>query len=568
MTDATPFNKQAQVAEILSWSALLLINVYFWGLKSFSFSWESGDEAIYAYMSWAALDHGAIPYKDYFFSHPIFQLIWAIPHFAVWGFSAVSVKAIPLAASSLTSVFLFLISKKRIGLLGAVASALFFLNTFSLLRSSSYWTGVHESVLLATIGLWLYFCKKPLWAGILLALGVGTGTYILPAALLVGFLCFLEGEESFKKFSLSFLSLWASIQVLGTLLGGSDYWKAVYVYHFQKPEARQPAWRDTAQHFFQDFSLFWLGFFGFGLSIIQKSETAKQNSKKRNPFLLIRIRNYIEARPAQATAWIGAAWAVGYLIFLQLLKKRFSFYYQLVYPGLALGLGYLAQQFWIWAKDFHLASKKTLALRCLVFFLILLGYSFYLPAFKAFNSGFFRKKDQNLVWKNSQFSWANSIFKSCCWSGVALQGKLYSNAQEILMRQPNTEQRLRKLADYVKANSTPNETLFGDSITVGLVALLAERRLEKDFADTNTMRFTSKITSAEEAIREIDNPSLKFVLVSSQKGIDKKTGLEKVNYQRFASVREFRVWLDAHFKEAFSVPTGKNGALLLLERVR
>lgn len=576
MSDSSGADRRALVADVLSWTALFLINLYFLGLKSFSFHWESGDEAIYAYMSWAALDHGAIPYRDYFFSHPLFQLVWSIPHFAIWGFTGTTVKAIPIAASCLTSVFLFLICKKRIGNVAAVVGSLFFLNTFSLLRSSGYWTGVHESVLLATIGLWFYFSKRSILAGIFLALGVGTGTYILPAALLVGLLCYLEGNESFKKYRLSFFSIWFATQMVGTLLGGANYWKAVYLYHFQKPEARQPAWRDTVQHFFQDFSLFWLGFFGFGLSLFQGFQKNEKNPKKRNPFLLIRIRNFMEARPAETTAWIGAAWSLGYLVFLQLLKKRFSFYYQLVYPGLVLGLGFLAQQFYVWLKDSvkglnqsNLAlDRRNLALRSFVIFLICLGYLLYTPAFKSFNSGFFRKRDQTLVWKDSPFKWANSFFKFCCWSNVALEGKLYSNPQEILLRQPNMEQRLRRLAEFVKNNSHPDDTLFGDSITVGIVALLSERRLERDFADTNTMRFTSKITPAEEAIREIDNPTLKYVLVNSQKVVDKKTGQERTNYQRFASIKEFRKWLDSNFKVAFSVPSGKNGAYLLLERIR
>ena len=66
-------DKVSLILDVVSWVGLGFMLVFFWGLKSFSFQWEPGDEAIYLYMSWAALDHGAIPYKDYFFAHPPFQ---------------------------------------------------------------------------------------------------------------------------------------------------------------------------------------------------------------------------------------------------------------------------------------------------------------------------------------------------------------------------------------------------------------------------------------------------------------------------------------------------------------
>lgn len=573
MDNASTQKKTSIVFDVLSWMSLVLMLIFLWGLKSFSFRWETGDEAIYLYMSWAALDHGAIPYRDYFFAHPPFQLVWSIPFFAVFGFNPVSTKALPLVATSLTAVVLFLISKRKLGRVAAVSSAFLFLTAFSVLRSTTFWTGIHESVFLAVLGLWFFFQKKPVWAGACLAMGTCTGMYILPASLLLAALSELEDRETLKKYLKSFLGIWGFTQLAGLILGGSDYLRSVYLFHFRKPEAKQSAWRDTLQQFFNCFSLFWWGLIGIWLAFLNKTNQ-RVPKKKRNPFFMIRLRNYIFEDEKFSVAFIGGVWALGYLVFLHLLKKRFGFYYHLVFPGLALCAGYLAQQIFEWVLMMvnQIRTEKTLkwdqnlAFRLIFIVFLFSGYALYRPSFEAYNPNAYRKTDQEMKWKDSPWPVANSFFKWCCWDSVALAGLDYGNPQEILYRQGELFKPLNALADYVSQNSKESDTLFGDSVTVGLVALLSNRRLEKDFADTNTMRFLSKITPAEEAIREIDNPSLKYVLVAAQMKKDKTTGDERYVYQRFASVKGFRDWIDSNFKVALTVPTSKKNAYLLFER--
>jgi len=574
MQDKSASDRVNLILDIFSWGLLGLMLIFLWGLKSFSFQWEPGDEAIYLYMSWAALDHGAIPYRDYFFAHPPFQLVWSVPFFAVFGFNPVAAKALPLVASSLTGILIFLMSKKKIGRVAAVSSAFLFLTAFSLLRSTTFWTGVHESVLLATLGLWFFLKKKPSWAGICLALGVCTGTYILPAALLIGALAAIDERETLKKYGRALLSVWGFTQLTGLILGGSEYLRSVYLFHFQKPEAKQSAWRDTIQHFFMNFSLFWVGLNGLWLALVERKNRLANSKQKRNPFFLIRLRHFIFDDERFLVAFIGGAWAIGYLVFLHLLKKRFSFYYHLVFPGLALSSGYLAQQVFEWVlfsikelkTDFSIRWNANLAFRLMTIILLVGGYALYRPAYEALLPGSIRKKDQEMKWKDSPIPIANSFFKWCCWDSVALAGVEYGNPQETLFRNGDFFRPLNTLTDFISQHSTENDTLFGDSITVGLVALLSNRRLEKDFADTNTMRFTSKITPVEEAIKAIDNPSLKYVLVSAQKTGDGTKGQEAYRYHRFASVPGFRKWLESNFKIALEVPLARNRSYLLLEK--
>jgi len=553
----------SQRKNILAWGVFSVFLIYIWGLKSFSFHWETGDEAIYVYLSWAFLDHGALPYKDYFFAHPPLQILWAVPHFALFGFNPISVKTIPLISLSLTSLLLFLIGLKKLGRTGAIVTALSFLSAYTLLRSTGFWTGIHESILWATFGLWLFFQEKPLLSGVALALGVGTGTYILPAALLVGALCFIRDSSQGKKFSFGFLLVWGILQIMGLLLGGKSYWQGVYAYHFQKPEAKQPAWRDSLLHFFENFTLFSAGLVGFFIAFFEQLKKLKKS-----------LQVFLFENEKASVALIGAIWALGYIAFLHLLNKRFSFYYNLCMLGFALGAGFLAQDLVDYVKSHFKKDRKNrffsenLIYPLLTTSLLLIGYLSHQFFFKTYFPKVFRSKDQEMKWVGSPIPLANSFFKWCCWDSMALAGKRYGTAKELLYRQTDLFQSFNQLSDYVYEHSSKKDKLFGDSISAGILAVLSKRQLIQNFADTNTMRFTSGATKPEEAISEIDRPDLKFVLVTGSPKRDAKTGQISNVYLRFASLVPFRRWLDNNFRLVLQVPLGSGSYFYLLERNR
>lgn len=548
----------SQRKTLLAFAMLFLALLFVWGLKSFSFRWETGDEAIYTYLSWAALDHGSLPYKDYFFAHPPLQLLWAIPHFALFGFQPVAIKSIPLISLSLTALFLFLIGLKKLGRTGALVTALSFLGAYTLLRSAGFWTGIHESVMWATVGLWLFFEERPLLSAIALALGVGTGTYILPAALLVGSLFWVQDPKKGKKYLLGFLTVWGAIQLLGTYLGGKSYWQSVYAYHFKKPEAKQPAWKDSLLHFFENFPLFWTGICGFVIASVEQLKFLKKG-----------LRPFLFENSKKSVALVGLAWAFGYLIFLHLLNKRFSFYYNLCMPGLALGAGFLAQDLmdylFLPSQSRVLFLRKNWLYPLFTSVFIVSGLLASSSLFKFYVPGAFRAKDQEMKWLDSPIPLANYFFKWCCWDSVALAGKKYGAAKELLYRQTDSFRAFNKISDYIIEHSSRNDRIFGDSISTGLIALLSKRQIIDDFADTNTMRFTSGVTPPSLAISQIDRPELKFVLVSgrpSQKLSDKKP----IIYHRFASRPEFRKWLDGNFRIVLRVPLSSKNYYYLMER--
>ncbi len=141
----------------------------------------------------------------------------------------------------------------------------------------------------------------------------------------------------------------------------------------------------------------------------------------------------------------------------------------------------------------------------------------------------------------------------------------YSTTQEILYHESRFFEKAEDLAEYVEANTGEDQTIFGDSSTAGIVALLSGRRLAADFADTNTMRFRSKITSVDETIKKVEADDLALVLVSA--GYRRTRGGKSVlRYGRFASMPEFRRWLDEKYEEAYRVRDRTKGMFILLKR--
>ncbi len=90
----------ASVPDLLAWGGLLLAVGWFLLIKSYCFHWQVSDENIYYYMAWAAVDHGALPYRDFFFAHPPLHLLPGIAAFALFGFGPFTAPACPSAPPS------------------------------------------------------------------------------------------------------------------------------------------------------------------------------------------------------------------------------------------------------------------------------------------------------------------------------------------------------------------------------------------------------------------------------------------------------------------------------------
>ncbi len=560
--------------DVLTWGLLAGLALFFLVLKSFSLHWQVGDENIYFYMAWATLDHGALPYHDYFFAHPPGHLIPGILWFALSGFGPMTARLIPVVASLVSAWFLFRLCRRRLGRVGAVAAVFLFLTAYSLLRASSHWTGINLSVMWVAIGLYYLFEKKMGIAGACMAMGVGTGNYVLPAAVMTGMLAFVSSRREGLRYLGAFAALWTAIQGLGLCLAGGEYIDAVYRDHFNKPQAAGASWKMTARVFTDNFALFLGLVLGLASTWVSRQAEASQETKDSVwQRFWAHWRRWLWQDEARGLARDGALWTCGYLVNIALLPRVFPFYFLLLFPAMAMTGGYAAKIFQSQAADLirHWRQgsrtwRRKLAWVLLVMLVVGVAYGFRLTTQRALLPDYVRRSDRPMQWADGALpGFANALLRACCWEDRARAFAEYGTVTEILFHESQYFEQAQALASYVQEHSRPEQVIFGDSATAGLVALLSKRRLVADFADTNTLRFRSGLTSVASTIAKIDAADLAFVLVSGRPVRD-SAGRSQVRYGKFASVPGFRSYLDKHFRIAYQVRDRTKGWYFLLAR--
>jgi len=571
--------------QVVSWSLFGLLVLFFLMLKSFSFHWQVGDENIYFYMAWAGVDHGALPYADYFFAHPPLHLLPGIFVFGLLGFGPITVRLIPIGATLVGAFFLFLLARRQIGRLGAVATVFLYLTAFSLIRASTHWTGINLSVMWVVIGLWAWQREKPATAGVLMALGVCTGSYVWPAAIMTGMLAILRSKRDGLRFIIGFAVPWAAVQLICLIIGGQSYLQSVYSYHVKKPEASGASWKMSARVFTDNFALFLGALLGPLMAWLdkrldsEKQELPAQSSKSKpsNSSILslfwVWWRERLLLDGARGIARIGALWTLGYIIFIGLLPKVYPFYFLLLFPGMALAGGYAFDRFFHHGFKLGTGYKtctkrwwENLAILGVIGLAVGIGFLARVPLQRSLLPKYVRTHDKPMKWSDGKLpGFVNRALRACCFDDVAKAFTEYGTVQEILYHESRYFEKAQQLADYVRSHSTPEQTIFGDSSTAGLIALLADRRLAADFSDTNTLRFRTGVTPPKEAIKRIDTPELKFIVVGGSLRRD-KSGRESARFRRFASLPAFSRFLNDNFQIAFRVADRTKGWFFLLER--
>ncbi len=568
----------------LTWAGFALVALGFLALKSFAFHWQVGDENVYFYMAWATAEHGALPYGDYFFAHPPLHLLPGVGLFALFGFGPVTGRLLPILASLLGAFFLFRLVWGRAGRVSALLTVLFYLGAFSLLRASSHWTGINLSVMWICVGLWalLGLKTRPLLAGLFFALGVGTGNYVLPAAVMAALLVLLRDPKEALRFLAGFIVPWLAIQVLGLALGGGAYWEGVYLYHFLKPVKEGVSRNMFVRVFGDNFILFlglllspvmaWLdGRLSKGSGLVSPTgDTTGEGAIWHRVWRWARLQLWQEE--VLSLMRVGAMWSLGYIFFIASLPRVFPFYFLLFFPAMACCAGLVVTR-----GGQHVAGLvrcrgkrdktwwETIVLLAVLVLFVALAGAVRVPLQRALLPKYVRSMDKPMRWSDSPLPMINSLFRACCWDDVAEAYQAYGTVQEVLYHESRYFGVAEELAVHVREHSRPEHTLYGDSSTAGLVALLAGRRLAGDEADSNTMRFTTGITPAEKLISEIDQADLKFVLVSGRV-LRSRDGQVRWRFGKFARLPAFAGWLRREFKFVRQVQDRTKGWYSLLER--
>jgi len=226
----------------------IIFTLLFFLTKLPSFAFKFSDENLYFYDSYL-LAENILPYRDFFFAHPPFQLLFLAFFVRLFYFSPILLKLLPILLNIFSAFFIFKISFKflKSSKLSLLAS-FFYLFSFVILTTSDYSTGIHlANCLFLTSLYFLQVKKKPFFAGFLSFLALFTRFYIAIAIFAVILYLFLlpagwRGKKTsfFKKdkyllsFTLTTLSFFIFANLFLIFALGQEYLQPVFLYHLKK----------------------------------------------------------------------------------------------------------------------------------------------------------------------------------------------------------------------------------------------------------------------------------------------------------------------------------------------
>jgi hypothetical protein len=156
-------------------------------------------------------------------------------------------------------------------------------------------------------------------------------------------------------------------------------------------------------------------------------------------------------------------------------------------------------------------------------------------------------------WREApRMGYINAVLRAALWEDEGVLGTHYSSLTHYLWHESEVFQAPVHAARYVRAHTPPGASLFGDSETVPLVALMTERRVCMDEADTNAMRFESGITDARGFIERMEKAPPTVVLAGRDRG--------------FVITSEFSDWLARQYDLVQTIDDPDHGEFDLYRR--
>ncbi len=269
--------------------------------------YDNVDENVYFYMG-SLISGGKMPYSDFFFAHPPLKIFVNAAIISLFGFNLLLLKAVPLASTIISAVFIYKIAKKRLGAVEALIAAALFLFSYRVMVESTYSLGMNLTTVFVVAGTYCWLSNKQLLGGMLFGLASITGLYSIVPFAVVAVLALVRDRKEFARLAAGFLIIFLATNLYFLSAAGEKYITSVYTYHLIKPEAAG----NTASLFLQLIKQNWLLLGSAMLSVL-----------------------FLSRKIAAPLAISGA-----YILFLSQLSRVFNFYLVLLLPFLAILGGY------------------------------------------------------------------------------------------------------------------------------------------------------------------------------------------------------------------------------------
>lgn len=551
--------------------ALALIFGSYLLLKVVGLHASDTDDNIYFYMA-RRFAQGAAPYRDFFFAHPPIHLVVPALVFGVAGFSLPLAKAIAPLAQVVAGVCLYLALRRASRPL-ALLAVLLHLTAYEVLMGSTDMDGENLMTAFLAAAVLLALRGRPLASGALAGLALGTGLYALAGAVALAVAFAGQSRRSFGLYAAGLagcIGLWAG--VFGAL-GGAGFVDGVVRYHLAKAPsgARVSLFASANPLAFVGAYLHNLGeFLGertFGKSVVYHASlyvgaalglgfaipaalraSAGDGAARRGGAR--RLWAALLSGTPQGAALLGGAGAILFLLQWAALNEVYDFYLVPMIAFLAIPAA------WALVRVGGLAAQASSPAGLLLPGLAGAAFCLHPALTRAVHDRLWpdelREKGRvvTYAWREpAAFAPAARLARALFFVDRRTKGEINPPYRHYLWNKSLTFSSAEEIAAYVRANSAADETITGASTPTPLVALLAERRVAADEADTNNKRFRSGLLSPREFWDRACADRVRFVLAAPRSRFTEETMERDPTARRwFAPVRVFEDRALRHFR--------------------
>jgi hypothetical protein len=249
--------------------------------------------------------------------------------------------------------------------------------------------------------------------------------------------------------------------------------------------------------------------------------------------------------------------ALFFLAVLLNMNRVWMYYFIPAFPFAAVGGGWLISIWYYGAKQLVKAalerqkpsiSQKELAGGGALFLAFLICW-YLSPALEKnldYYDGEVQKSGQERI---HSYTWRpglvpnriNEMVRSIFWSDDRVIGKRYSSFTYYLWHESRIFDIMDKVVEKIQEKTHKDGEIFGDSGTVPLFALLAERRIAANEVDTNIQRYKSGNADPGELIRRIDTPKTEMIILRNRFGVALLPEVRRLvaeKYEKILSIRD------------------------------
>ncbi|MCP4606650.1 MAG: glycosyltransferase family 39 protein [Proteobacteria bacterium] len=554
-TDADTAIKKSRFGLVAWLGGCGLVALLFLVLKMIAMNAYAGDEHIYLFQA-KLISEGVAPYSGFAMAHPPLHALFTALILKLFGYHFLLGRLLPVLWCLAGGLVLTVVVRREYGAVASISAAALYLLAHEPLRASSHYTGVNMTVALLISAVLAYRLNAIRTTAALSALAVFTRLYAGPGVLiLVVFALLADRRKGIRLVAWGAGIGVAGFVVFGLWTGFGDMVHNMFLYHAQKTPMKPGALTGM-----RDKVLFHNAVIAilFVLSQIALLATITRAYTKTDTSLGPIARVFCAVRSSRVGLIVlSGLIAFFFLAVLLNMNRVWMYYFIPSFPFAAIAGGWLISK-WIdgaillvrtKAKPIFAESGRRISLVGGTFLFIAFVLACYLSPMLEWNLGYYKREmKKSPMERVHAYNWnpgllpgsISELVRSTLWKEKRVIGEKHTRFNYYLWHESRILNVVDEVVATIKAETTSNGGIFGDSGTVPLFALLSGHPIAGNEVDTNIQRYRSGNANPKDLIKKIDRPSTEMIILRHRfgvAGVKEVQLLIKKKYKRIKSVR-------------------------------